>query len=269
MTSENSATPKSAQSLNSSDLIAQARSLYEQANELLLQAGQLFEQAKETSKRKFNKLLREHGLDPKETNKLIKASITAKGLQSSTAPKLGLMLLLRLAFPSNAEALEAIAQQDCSQLEASELLKKHHQPAKPKETPQQVEWHRHKDGSRTLVLRLPDGDIAVKFEQTWKEKAVPLPIFINDILSDRTSTTFDTQPTDIYLQATQELLESDENQSALVVLLEKIQERQQDIQRWSDPQDATERMMLRKAREELKALQEQLAILNKNAKRSP
>ncbi|MEC4817437.1 MAG: hypothetical protein SAK29_29825 [Scytonema sp. PMC 1069.18] len=250
MTSENSATPKSDQIQAFNDLIDEGQALYEQANALLIQAGQMFEQAKALAKRKFNKALGDRGIDSKETNKLIKAVQTANQLTEATVSRLGLPLLLRLSQPSNKEALEAIKDHEVTQVQAVKIIKEFKSAPQPKEPPKQVEWIRHKDGTRTLVLRLPDGEIAIALEQVWKQSAEPLPYFLSHFLAP--------EPVDINRAVQQEFLEYLEQQSNETLLLGQIDDVKQAIEKLSHPKDATEAMMLRSYKDELAVLEYQL-----------
>ncbi|MEC4816776.1 MAG: hypothetical protein SAK29_26435 [Scytonema sp. PMC 1069.18] len=271
MTSEFSATPKSAQNQVSNDLIVQARSLYEEATNLMLQAGQLFEQAKELGKKNFTKLIKAEGVEPATANRLIKAAKVGDRFPSQLACQLGLHILLKLSQPSNSKAIEAIAQQEsCTQLKALDIIKEHHQPI-PKNPPKQVQWQTHNDNSNTLILRIPECKAAERFVDLWKaSNETPLPIFMGELLdkaasqpltalipqSDRTPQPTPSTP----IQANLELLQSTNNQSEITVILREIDRLEQIVQKISNPIDATERMILRLTMDEISALKNQLAI---------
>ncbi|GAA6622887.1 hypothetical protein [Scytonema sp. NUACC26] len=248
MNSQLSATLKPAQIIDPEGELETIVQMMEMATAMMLDAGRRLDGLKEGSVRKFNKMVENRGLSIRETNKLIDAWKISEQLAYITAVRLGIPLLLRLGQPSNKEALEAIAQHEVTQLQATEVIKEL-RVVNSKPAPEQVEWQSHKDGTRTLVLRLPDCQQTINIEQQWKANPLPTPIFLQQIRP---------QVEDVCQTVDKELDEYLERQSELTSLLGQIEDARYFVEKYASPSDATEVMMLNRAKEKLATLQMQL-----------
>ncbi|MUG97411.1 PAS domain-containing protein [Scytonema sp. UIC 10036] len=102
-----------------------------------------------------------------------------------------------------------------------------------------IEWVSNPTGTgRTLVLRLPDCEATVELEQIWKQNPLPTPIFLRQLVGS-------SEVKDECAIAKEEFYDNLEVQSLIVSLQGQIADVKYDIERYSQPKDATEAMMLR------------------------
>ncbi len=228
---------------------------YEFINEQQLKLGQYLADLKEETKRQFARGLEAVGLVKAEMNKLIKAADIADNLPAKLAPKLNMYILLRLGQKRNEDARAHLTEDD-TPLSVGEKIKQYQKPPKPKMPKPVMEWERNREGSRTLTLRLPDGDAALAIESGYKKSGLPLPLYLSNLIQRHEDLPQSWQG------AQEELAQYMDTQSEEIQsLLSQIREANELISRLPNPKDATEIMMLRTAREEREKAEEILGAL--------
>ncbi len=228
---------------------------YEFINEQQLKLGQYLADLKEETKRQFARGLESVGLVKTQLNKFIKAAEIADNLPSKLSPKLGLYVLLQLGQKRNEDARAHLTEDD-TQLSTAQKIKQHQKPPKPKMPKPVMEWERNREGSRTLVLRLTDGDTALAIESGYKKSGLPLPLYLSNLVQRHEDLSQSWQG------AQEELAQYMDTQSEEIQsLLSQIREANELISRLPNPKDATEMMMLRTAREEREKAEEILGAL--------
>lgn len=229
---------------------------YEFINEQQLKLGQYLADLKEETKRQFGKGLEAVGLVKAEMNKLIKAADIADNLPAKLAPKLNMYILLRLGQKRNEDAAAYLTEDD-TPLSVGEKIKQYQKQPLPKTPKPAMEWEKNKFGSRTLTLRLPDGDTALAIESGYKKSGLPLPLYISSLIKR--------EPENLpqsWQGAQEELAQYMDTQSEEIQsLLNQIRQADKLISRLPNPKDATEWMMLRTAREEREKAEEILGAL--------
>lgn len=232
------------------------REWFEFINDQQLKFGQYLAQVKEETKRQFGSCLEAIGLVKTQINKFIKAAEIADNLPDKLPPKLGLYVLLQLGQKRNEDARAHLTEDD-TQLSATEKIKQYQKPPKPKMPKPVMEWERNREGSRTLTLRLPDGDTALAIESGYKKSGLPLPLYISSLIKREPENLQQT-----FRQAQEELAQHMNAQSEEIQsLLNQIRQANELISRLPNPKDATEWMMLRTAREEREKAEEILGAL--------
>ncbi|WP_414587793.1 hypothetical protein [Scytonema sp. PCC 10023] len=228
---------------------------YEFINEQQLKFGQYLAEVKAETKRQYVRGLESVGLVKTQLNKFIKAAEIADNLPSKLSPKLGLYVLLQLGQKRNGDAVEHLTEND-TQLSAAQKIKQHQKPPQPKMPKPVIEWERNREGSRTLVLRLTDGDAALAIESGYKKSGLPLPLYLSNLIQRHEEVPQSWQG------AQEELAQYMDTQSEEIQsLLSQIREANELINRLPNPKDATEWMMLRTAREEREKAEEILGAL--------
>ncbi|BAZ21418.1 hypothetical protein NIES4073_22960 [Kalymmatonema gypsitolerans NIES-4073] len=228
---------------------------YEFINEQQLKFGQYLAELKAETKRQYVRGLESVGLVKTQLNKFIKAAEIADNLPSKLSPKLGLYVLLQLGQKRNGDAVEHLTEND-TQLSAAQKIKQHQKPPQPKMPKPVMGWERNREGSRTLVLRLTDGDTALAIESGYKKSGLPLPLYLSNLIRQHEEVPQSWQG------AQEELAQYMDTQSEEIQsLLSQIRQANELINRLPNPKDATEIMMLRTAREEREKAEEILGAL--------
>ncbi|WP_414589246.1 hypothetical protein [Scytonema sp. PCC 10023] len=234
-------------------MIVKGKEWFESVNQQLLEVGRYFAEIKERAKRSFGRRLEQAELLKPQINKLIKAVQIADNLPEKLPPKLGLYVLLQLGQKRNEDAVAHLTQGD-TQLSVAQKIKQHQKPPQPKMPKPAVSWEKNKFGSRTLILRLTDGDAALAIESGYKKSGLPLPLYISSLVQQEP-----VSPT--WQQAEKRFSQYTSTQSEEVqALLDEIRRCEDILVSLPNPTTPSEYMMRRTALEDKKKAEQLLAF---------
>ncbi|WP_414590142.1 hypothetical protein [Scytonema sp. PCC 10023] len=227
------------------------REWFEFINDQQLKFGQYLAQVKEETKRQFPSCLEAVGLVKTQINKFIKAAKIADNLPDKLPPKLGLYVLLQLGQKRNEDAIPHLTEED-TQLSTAAKIKEHQKPPKPKMPKPVMEWEKNREGSRTLVLRLIDGEAALIIESGYKKSGLPLPLYLSSLVKGEPQTWQEMQEEVAqYVDAKSEEVEA---------LVDEIRRCEKILSSLQSPATPTEHMMRRAVLEDKERAERLLAF---------
>ncbi len=234
------------------------REWFEFINDQQLKFGQYLAQVKEETKRQFGSCLEAVGLVKTQINKFIKAAEIADNLPDKLPLKLGLYVLLQLGQKRNEDARAHLTEDD-TQLSTAQKIKEHQKPPKPKMPKPAMEWEKNKFGSRTLILRLIDGEAALIIESGYKKSGLPLPLYLSSLVKGEPQIELDLPQT--WQEMQEEVAQYVDAQSEEVeALVDEIRRCEKILSSLQSPATPTEHMMRRAVLEDKERAERLLAF---------